>query len=115
MRTKVGDPITETPGPRLKVLLDVAEESLPVLREGVEAESVRLAAQDDGSYRLQIVNSHGGTVSRGIKPSVTILAELLDEWAETWLTRDDVPQEVQESWDRMVDSFEQLREEGQRT
>jgi hypothetical protein len=103
-----------TPGPRTRVILDVAEASLELLTErGLSGLITFEREEPEGMtdlpvYTLHAVSTVGeerDTAKWVGPPAVDVLRELLNEYAEAMDNTEGVPPEAIDLWDRMVDKW----------
>lgn len=73
---------TETPGPRTKIMLELADHSLANLLEGEDVERIWLEGHEDGSYSLRATGRVGVTRDAGVKPYVDIVVECANDLAD---------------------------------
>ncbi len=95
---------TESPGPRTRVTLDVAEVSLPVLLAGIDAARCWLTDEGDGVYAFHATQTLGESRRQPGKPAVDVLVETMNRFADE-LDRDDVPQRLRDIWADLVDEY----------
>lgn len=104
--------VTEVPGPRTRITVDLAERSLPLLIEGEDVDHLRLVPNEDGSYALRADTRIGATRRSGIRPVMDVLIEALNGFVDVLEAHDaDVPDAVGEAWDTVVERMENYRGE----
>jgi hypothetical protein len=105
---------TQVPGPRIRVQVDIAADSLPLLLEGQPAESVRLIAQDDGSYSLHAVGRMQANRAAGVKPAADVLVDLINDINSVVQEhKSDIPQTVLDAFEQAAQRWEKYNGERQ--
>lgn len=66
-------------GPRTQITLDIAEEALPVLLQGVPAVEVRLCRHTDGTYTLHGLQTIVQARRRDEEPVADVLVKCLND------------------------------------
>jgi hypothetical protein len=98
---KVPERQSTVPGPRTIVRLDVAEQSLPVLLEGINAVRCWLTDEGEGLYAFHAAQTLGESREQPGKPAADLLRELVNEFADG-LDAADVPQHLRDAWAMLV-------------
>lgn len=105
---------TPTPGPRSEITLRLGDASLPQLVEGVNVERMWLIEEEPGVYGLHATRTVGESRKDDVvKPGIDVLVELLNEFAVVLdVNEDDVPREVVEAFDHLVERWTEYPETG---
>lgn len=96
---------TQSPGPRTRVTLDVAETGLADLVKGIgPAEDVRLVETEDGVYSFHASITMGESRKQAGKPAADQLTDYVNQLGDA-LEADDVPQRLRDLWNQLLDQY----------
>jgi hypothetical protein len=95
---------SKVPGERTVVRLDVAEQSLRVLLEGLDAVRCWLVDEGDGLYSFHATQTFGQSREQPGRPAADVLVTLLNEFSDC-LNQPDVPEWVRKRWDKLAEEY----------
>jgi hypothetical protein len=97
---------TEYPGERTLITLDVSQVGLDALLAGSDVDRVWLEPNDDGTYSLRADSLLRDTKAHGVKPAITFLIELLNEFGDVLDAHEaKTPEEVNRAFEHLTERW----------